>query len=106
MTRLATDDDGMWIITAKLPQVEGGLLVKAIEEVTRQQEKNDSAESFSQKNADGLCLLGEHYIATAKVDGFRVSDKNDWLFKTNSGEVISASPPLPPSQPVELSFAA
>ncbi len=33
------DDDGMWIIHAKLPQVEGGLMVKAIEEIVRQQNK-------------------------------------------------------------------
>ncbi len=33
------DDDGMWIINAKLPQEEGGLIVKAIEEVMRLQNK-------------------------------------------------------------------
>ena len=65
------DEDGMWVIKARLPQVDGGLLIKAIEEVARQQNlhKNDSAESFSQKNADALCQIAEHYIATAKTDG-------------------------------------
>ncbi len=33
------DDDGMWIINGKLPQEEGGLIVKAIEEVMRLQNK-------------------------------------------------------------------
>ncbi|MFT4926733.1 MAG: hypothetical protein ACI8WB_002831 [Phenylobacterium sp.] len=33
------DDNGMWNIHIKLPQEEGGLVVKAIEEVMRQQDK-------------------------------------------------------------------
>ena len=36
--------DGMWIINAKLPQLEGGLVVKALEEIMRQQDRNSSAE--------------------------------------------------------------
>jgi hypothetical protein len=30
------DDEGMWVIHTRLPQVEGGLLVKALEEIMRQ----------------------------------------------------------------------
>ncbi len=79
------DEDGMWVIKAKLPQVEGGLFVKAIEEVIRQtksaaetksvQLTNVSAESplaqkssISQKRADALTGIAEHFIATATVD--------------------------------------
>ncbi|NQZ07003.1 MAG: DUF222 domain-containing protein [Algicola sp.] len=80
------DREGMWIIRAKLPQVEGGLLIKALEEISRQQNKNDSAEataqeqndsaeaalveqaSYSQKRADAIAALAEHFIATATVD--------------------------------------
>ncbi|MFT4927539.1 MAG: hypothetical protein ACI8WB_003650 [Phenylobacterium sp.] len=91
------DDEGMWILHAKLPQLEGGLLIKAIEEIMRQQDKNHSEQvaekeqnasaeapeqgqnastevpvvekaSYSQKRADGLAALSEHYIATTTVD--------------------------------------
>ena len=77
------DREGMWILHARLPQVEGGLLIKAIEEIMRQQGKNAPAEaheegqnevptvekaSYSQKRADALDSLAEHYIATATVD--------------------------------------
>jgi hypothetical protein len=88
------DDEGMWILRAKLPQLEGGLLIKAIEEIMRQQDKNHSEQvskkeqnasaeapvpeqasvpvvekiSYGQKRADGLAALSEHYIATATVD--------------------------------------
>ena len=71
------DENGMWVITAKLPQVEGGLMVKAIEEVIRQTNTSNSknastpAEAFKQKRADALCAITEHYIATAKVDGIK-----------------------------------
>ncbi|NQZ10874.1 MAG: DUF222 domain-containing protein, partial [Algicola sp.] len=39
--------DGTWVIHAKLPQVEGGLLKKALDEIVRQHDidKNDSAEA-------------------------------------------------------------
>ena len=67
--------DGMWIINAKLPQLEGGLVVKALEEIMRQQDKNSSAQeseevrvSFSQKRADAISSMSEHFIATATVD--------------------------------------
>ncbi|NQZ12575.1 MAG: DUF222 domain-containing protein, partial [Algicola sp.] len=84
------DDDGMWEIRARLPQVEGGLVVKAIEEIVRQQNKplpapvctgtNVSAETFvdepelietatfPQRRADALCAMSEHYIASASTD--------------------------------------
>ncbi|NQZ12238.1 MAG: DUF222 domain-containing protein [Algicola sp.] len=84
------DDDGMWEIRARLPQVEGGLVVKAIEEIVRQQNKplpapvctrtNVSAETYSdepelietatfaQRRADAICAMAEHYIASASTD--------------------------------------
>jgi hypothetical protein len=46
------DDAGMWILHTKLPQLEGGLLVKAIEEIIRQQERNDSAGASKQGQND------------------------------------------------------
>jgi hypothetical protein len=84
------DDSGMWEIRARLPQVEGGLVVKAIEEIVRQQNKplpapvcthkNVSAETFvdepelvetatfAQRRADAICGMAEHYIASASSD--------------------------------------
>ncbi|MFT4928089.1 MAG: hypothetical protein ACI8WB_004204 [Phenylobacterium sp.] len=91
------DDEGMWVLHAKLPQLEGGLLIKAIEEIMRQQDKNHSEQvsekeqnasaeapergqnaseevpvvekaSYSKKRGDALTSLAEHYIATATVD--------------------------------------
>ncbi|NQZ12348.1 MAG: HNH endonuclease, partial [Algicola sp.] len=77
-----------------LPQVEGGLLIKAIEEIMRQEDRNASAEAheegrndsaeasekglvdvpvvekatYSQRRADAMSVLVEHFIATATVD--------------------------------------
>jgi hypothetical protein len=88
------DDDGMWVIHARLSQDEGGLVVKAIEEVMRKQDKpltnssdysinNVSAETnteepqiieqsnFAQKRADALCNLAEHYLASAADDNLK-----------------------------------
>jgi len=56
------DEEGMWVIRAKLPPEAGALVVKAIEAVS---EKNDSAESFSQRRADALATVAEHFIATS-----------------------------------------
>lgn len=67
------DEEGMWVFSGRLPSVEGGLLVKALEEIIRQQNKNDSAGAkekvtHGQKRADAISALAEHFIATAKVD--------------------------------------
>lgn len=82
------DNDGMWEIRARLPQDEGGLVIKAIDEIMGQQdkplnkpigyvEKNVSAETnsaepeimetcnFPQKRADAFCAMAEHYLASA-----------------------------------------
>ncbi|NQZ07327.1 MAG: DUF222 domain-containing protein [Algicola sp.] len=84
------DDDGMWEIRARLPQDEGGLVIKAIDEIMRQQdkplnkplecvEKNVAAETnfskpepeimetcnFPQKCTDAFCAMAEHYLASA-----------------------------------------
>jgi hypothetical protein len=56
------DEEGMWVIRAKLPPEEGALVVKAIEAAS---EKEDSAESFSQRRVDALSRLAEHYLATS-----------------------------------------
>jgi hypothetical protein len=81
------DNQGMWSIYAKLPPEEGGILVKAIDEVMHQQDKpmqlteeqikqaehapSDSAESlalietasFAQKRADALTSIAEQFVA-------------------------------------------
>ncbi len=83
------EDDGSWHIHAKLPAEVGALVMKAIETIlTQEQEKvqeqentkNVSAEtfsddepepekrSFSQRRADALAMMAEHYLATATND--------------------------------------
>jgi hypothetical protein len=80
------DDDGMWIINAKLPAEEGSLLVKVLKELgdqiadsAKSDEKNlsmgavelksVSAETFPltfpQRRADALVALSEHYLASS-----------------------------------------
>ena len=77
------DDDGMWIINAKLPAEEGGLIAKVLKELgdrladsNIESEKSVSAETFSldkqeekltfpQRRADALIAMTEHYLASA-----------------------------------------
>ena len=89
------DDDGCWIIKAKLPQEEGGLIAKVlkelgdkiadskncnetpeINEVPQKSAKNVSAETFSldkkqekltfpQRRAEALVAMAEHYLASS-----------------------------------------
>ena len=86
------DDEGMWIIKAKLPAEEGGLLVKMITTLAdeKMSEEKISAETFSgykkddsyldkidlekgdsekltfpQRRADALAAMAEHFLATA-----------------------------------------
>ena len=85
------DQDGMWIIKARLPPEAGSLVVKAIEAVSvAEQNKDpvdtdDSAESFSgavvreepspfqqllsHTRADALGAITEHFLATSGQDG-------------------------------------
>ena len=87
------DNDGMWIIHAKLPAEEGSLVAKTLKELgdklaetenqaeaqpeqkDKTEPKNVSAETFSlnqteekltfpQRRADALIALSEHYLAT------------------------------------------
>ena len=87
------DNDGMWIIHAKLPAKEGSLVAKTLKELgdklaetenqaeaqpeqkDKTEPKNVSAETFSlnqteekltfpQRRADALIALSEHYLAT------------------------------------------
>jgi hypothetical protein len=41
------DKDGMWVFRGRLPQVEGGLLSKAIDEIMRQQRQSEKKEKDS-----------------------------------------------------------
>jgi hypothetical protein len=84
------DEDGMWIIKAKLPAEEGGLIAKALKELgdriadsntdevketLQNSAKSVSAETFSldkeekltfpQRRADALIAITEHYLASA-----------------------------------------
>ena len=81
------DDDGMWIINAKLPAEEGGIIAKALKELgdrladagsetLQNSAKSVSAETFSldkkeekltfpQRRADALIVMTEHYLASA-----------------------------------------
>jgi len=78
------DDEGMWIINAKLPAEEGGVLVKVLKALGDQvanlnmgaaEQKSVSAETFCdispanpitfpQRRADALVALSEHYLAS------------------------------------------
>ncbi len=98
------DDDGMWIINAKLPAEEGGLIAKALTELgnsiakaqTLQTEKDEnthhnsaksvSAEIFSldtqpekltfpQRRADALVAITEHFLALSKSEASRSEPK-------------------------------
>ncbi len=89
------DNDGMWIIHAKLPAEEGSLVAKTLKELgdklaeteiqaetqpeqkDKTEPKNVSAETFSlnqteekltfpQRRADALIALSEHYLATVR----------------------------------------
>ena len=75
------DDDGMWVIHAKLPPEQGSLVLKAIEEIVQKHKtsvhepENVSAETpesveqatFAEQRADALTSLAEHYIANPKL---------------------------------------
>lgn len=70
------DENGMWIIHAKLPAEAGAVFVKAIDAVMEQKNvpagtsvENVPAETFPQRRADALEALAEHYIATADKAG-------------------------------------
>jgi len=78
------DDEGMWVINAKLPAEEGGVVVKVLKELGDQlvnqtmgpaEQKSVSAETFCdispanpitfpQRRADALVALSEHYLAS------------------------------------------
>jgi hypothetical protein len=69
------DDDGYWVIKAKLAPAEGELLVKAMNTIAEletedeQEEELDGSKprrSFGQKRADALSSMAEHYLATEK----------------------------------------
>jgi hypothetical protein len=81
------DDDGMWIIHAKLPPEDGALVVKALEAVATKDAENDSAETFSEvveqeepntfqqllthTRADALVKITEHFLATTHDGRFQ-----------------------------------
>ena len=100
------DDEGMWIIKAKLPAEEGGLIAKALnqlgdqlanaksdEESPQKSAKGVSAETFSldtqeekltfpQRRADAFVTIAEHYLASAETNSEASS-------KTSSPNLLS-----------------
>lgn len=46
------DEHGMWIITARLPQDEGGLVVKAIDEIVRLQDRTINSDAHEPTDAN------------------------------------------------------
>lgn len=84
------DDDGMWVIKARLPAEEGGLLVKLISALGEQIANNQLGESedineqsedmheesipaetkitFPQRRADALLAISEHFLAADDCD--------------------------------------
>ena len=77
------DEDGMWVIKAKLPPEVGCLVVKAIDEIVRAGESNknvpagtsegfndghfyEEKDSFPMRKADALAVMAEHYLASAQ----------------------------------------
>jgi len=78
-------DDGSWHIHAKLPAEVGALVMKAIETILKQEQEQDNTQnvsavtfsdkesepeqlSFSQRRADALAMMAEHFLATASND--------------------------------------
>ena len=98
------DDDGMWIIKAKLPAEEGALVAKALQalgdsladakksevdnEVAEIKEKDVSAETetfslnkeeekltFPQRRADALVAFAEHYLASSELESLKGAER-------------------------------
>ncbi len=97
------DDDGSWIIKAKLPQEEGGLIAKALTELGDRiadsknradaaedikAEKSVSAETetftldkqeeqitFPQRRADALIAMTEHYLANPDFESLKGAER-------------------------------
>ncbi len=68
------DEDGSWVIHARLPAEAGSLLVKAIEAVaTSEQQENvpagTSHKTYRQARADALASMAEHFLATCDQNG-------------------------------------
>lgn len=69
--RCYRDDDGCWIIKAKLAPAEGELLAKALKAIADLEpedelDENIARRSFGQKRADALSSMAEHYLATER----------------------------------------
>ena len=66
------DDDGTFVLSARLAPEVGALVHRALElaaeSVFQNHSGNDSAESFSARRADALAELAEHYLASAATD--------------------------------------
>ncbi|PHR97502.1 MAG: hypothetical protein COA78_27550 [Blastopirellula sp.] len=108
------DDDGMWIIKAKLPAEEGALVAKALQalgdsiadskkrdvdkEDTENSEKDVSAETetfsldaeeekltFPQRRADALVAFAEHYLANPEIESLKGAERCQLVLHIRAG---------------------
>ena len=108
------DDDGMWIIKAKLPAEEGALVAKALQalgdsladakksevdnEVAEIKEKDVSAETetfslnkeeekltFPQRRADALVAFAEHYLASSELESLKGAERCQLVLHIRAG---------------------
>jgi len=114
------DDDGMWIIKAKLPAEEGGLIAKALKElgdrladsksdrgnITNETPQNSakgvSAETFSldkneerisciQRRADALVAIAEHYLANPTIESLKGAERCQLVLHVRAGSLNQGS---------------
>lgn len=106
------DDDGMWIINAKLPAEEGGLIAKALKELgdrladsTIESEKSVSAETFSldkqeekltfpQRRADALIAIAEHYLANPDLESLKGAERCQLIMHVRAGAGHKTGTPI------------
>lgn len=71
------DEEGMWVIRAKLPAEEGGLLVKLVTALGEQIAANEKSKAeedeitFPQRRADALLVMADQFLAEGNhsIDG-------------------------------------
>jgi len=99
------DDDGMWIIYAKLPAEEGGLIAKALKELgdrladsnidstksvsaeTFSLEKQEEKLTFPQRRADALIAITEHYLADPDLELLKGAERCQLVLHVRAGSL-------------------
>lgn len=78
------DEHGMWVITARLPQDEGGLVVKAIDEIVKQQDRavnSDSVDSTDGNTDEKVSAETPKLKAEVLPDELEVKKSCNWIQK-------------------------